>query len=599
MIATKESIQEKIKADVFSLIPQVFGEGVTQEHIQIQKTKKEFEGQFTIVVFPFTKLLRKKPEDIGHDLGSALAEHAGYVKAFNVVKGFLNLEIDSNYWLDFVLNAEQEEQYGFATANSKPLVMVEFASPNTNKPLHLGHLRNIFLGNAVAQILEAAGHEVKKVQIINDRGIHICKSMLAWQEFGQGENPESSGIKGDKFVGKYYVKFNDWYKDEMSKLIESGMSEEEAKEKAFPIVKAREMLVQWEQKDPEVYGLWEKMNSWCYDGFAVTYKTMGVEFDHLYYESNTYLKGKEEVDKGLAREILYQKEDGSVWIDLSNEGLDNKLLLRSDGTAVYMTQDIGTAIQRFSDYPRLHNQIYTVGNEQEYHFKVLFKILQKFGFERAADNYHLSYGMVDLPEGKMKSREGTVVDADDIMSEMQVTAKEMAEESGKLDDITEENQQEIFRILGLGALKYFLLKVDPVKRIVFDPKASIDFNGNTGPFIQYTYTRIQSLLRNFGGRIEQPITDNVELGKIELEIIQLLHEWPALLKESAEKYNPAMIANHIYELVKTYNSFYQSSYILKEENNDQKLFWLLLSNLTGKTILNSMRLLGIEMPARM
>ena len=599
MLATMRNIEELLKAEVIRLFPEVFGKEVQEDRVQIQKTNKEFDGQFTIVVFPFTKQLGKRPEEIGEILGEALSRHSDFVEAYNVVKGFLNLEIEDAYWTRFVISASQEDKFGFARSQTKPLVMVEFASPNTNKPLHLGHLRNIFLGNSVAQILSASGHQVKKVQIINDRGIHICKSMLAWQEFGNGETPDSSGIKGDKLVGKYYVKFDQWYKEEVQRLRDQGMTAEEAKEKAPPLLAAREMLIKWEQKEKDVYSLWEKMNGWCYDGFNETYKTMGVTFDHLYYESSTYLKGKEEVEKALSKGIVNQKDDGSIWIDLTADGLDNKLLLRSDGTAVYMTQDIGTAIQRFSDYPNLSSQIYTVGNEQEYHFKVLFSVLQKFGFDRAADNYHLSYGMVDLPEGKMKSREGTVVDADDIMHEMQLTAKEMADEAGKLDDIDENNQNEIFRILGLGALKYFLLKVDPVKRILFDPQASIDFNGNTGPFIQYTFTRIQSLIRNFGADIREPDILNVNLTHAELDVIQNLHEWPDVLNEAAQRYNPAMIANHIYDLVKAYNSFYQSSYILKEQNEDQKLFWLLISQLTGKTIQNAMGLLGIEMPERM
>jgi len=595
----ERNIENILREDVTKLFPDIFEETLKEESFMLQKTKKEFEGELTIVVFPFTKLLRKKPEEIAETLGKALHANSDMVSSYNVVKGFLNLSISGEYWKGFVQEASSSEKFGFELADSKETVMVEFASPNTNKPLHLGHLRNIFLGNSVAEVLKANGHKVLKAQIINDRGIHICKSMLAWKTFGEGETPESSGVKGDKLVGKYYVKFDQWYKEEIQKGLDAGLSEDEAKEKASPLVQAREMLVKWENKDPEVYQLWETMNSWCYDGFDVSYKRMGVEFDHLYYESNTYIKGKDEVEEALKKEVLYQKEDGSIWIDLTDEGLDNKLLLRSDGTAVYMTQDIGTAIQRFADYPSLSQQIYTVGNEQEYHFKVLFKILQKFGFKKAENNYHLSYGMVDLPEGKMKSREGTVVDADDIMTEMQNTAEQMAEEAGKLDDILDDEKQEIYRILGMGALKYYLLKVDPTKRILFDPKASIDFNGNTGPFIQYTYTRIQSLLRNYGKELSQKNFDNVELTEKEVNIIQLLHEYPSVLQEAGKKYNPALIANHVYDIVKSYNSFYQSTYIIKDERTDYKEFWLLLSSFTADVLKNSMALLGIEMPQRM
>ena len=599
MTVIERNISKILNDELSQIFPALFDQEWQAEELMIQKTKKEFEGDLTIVVFPFTKKLRKKPEDIAELLGKELTSKSDFVIGYNVVKGFLNLQIADHYWLDFVHNASQKEKFAFKEENTKAMIMVEFSSPNTNKPLHLGHLRNIFLGNAVAEILKANGHRVLKVQIINDRGIHICKSMLAWQKFGKGETPQSAGIKGDKLVGKYYVLFNKWYTEEIQKCIDGGMDPDLANEKAGPIIEAREMLRKWEDKDPDVYALWEKMNSWCYDGFDASYERMGVRFDHLYYESNTYLKGKSEVTSALEKGILYQKEDNSIWIDLSQDDLDNKLLLRSDGTAVYMTQDIGTAIQRFTDYPDLQRQIYTVGNEQEYHFKVLFKVLQKFGFERAGDNYHLSYGMVDLPEGKMKSREGTVVDADDIMTEMEHTASEMAEASGKLDDIVEEEQKEIFRILGMGALKYFLLKVDPVKRILFDPEASIDFNGNTGPFIQYTYTRIQSLLRKHGQALEQLQADQIAIGQKEKDIVLLLHAYPEVLEESAKKCNPALIANHIFDLVKSYNSFYQSTYILKEENEAQKDFWLMLSKLSANVIQDSMALLGIEMPQRM
>lgn len=599
MIDIEINIEEQLFLEFRDIFQSEFGDELKKNAFMLQRTKTEFEGQLTLVVFPFTKQLRKKPEEIAEALGNKIVASSDKVVAFNVVKGFLNLSIAHSFWVDFIVSISDREEFGMYPSNSKNMMMVEYSSPNTNKPLHLGHLRNNFLGYAVAEVLKAYGHEVKKVQIINDRGIHICKSMLAWQKYGEGETPESSGLKGDKLVGKYYVMFDKWFKEEMQKCIDSGMSENEAKENAKPIVEAREMLLKWEAKDPEVYGLWEKMNSWVYTGFDATYKRMGVDFDKLYYESNTFVIGKEEVAEGLESGKLYQKEDGSVWIDLTDVGLDNKILLRSDGTTVYMTQDIGTAILRFKDFPELKGQIYTVGSEQEYHFKALFEILQKLGFERAKDNYHLSYGMVDLPEGKMKSREGTVVDADDLMDEMEQTAKEMAEDAGKLDDIVESERNEIFRILGSGALKYFLLKVDPVKRILFDPKASIDFNGNTGPFIQYTYTRISSLLKNHGKAPVVHNFNNVELGNKEIEIIQSIYDFPRVIEESATKYNPALIANYCYDLVRSYNSFYQSNYILKEERVELKEFWLLLSLNTARVIKTSMSLLGIEMPERM
>lgn len=555
-----------------------------------------------MVVFPFVKQIKKKPEEIGQNIGEFLTNNLDEVVDFNVVKGFLNLSISNGYWVNFLNHVMLDSSYGFSSAQSKSQIMVEYSSPNTNKPLHLGHLRNNFLGYSVSEILKAYGHDVVKVQIINDRGIHICKSMLAWQKFGKGETPESSGLKGDKLVGKYYVEFDKWNKAEIQKLVEQGISEEVAEKTAEPILKAREMLQKWEQKDSAVYELWNTMNGWVYKGFDDTYHRMGVTFDKLYFESDTFLRGKEEVDKGLNNGILYKQEDGSVWIDLTDVGLDNKLLIRSDGTAVYMTQDIGTAILRFEDYPELKSQIYTVGNEQEYHFKALFLILQKLGFERAKDNCHLSYGMVELPQGmgRMKSREGTVVDADDLMDEMENQAEAISLEAGKLDDIPDNYKKEIFRILGMGALKYFLLRVDPNKKLVFDPGESIDFNGNTGPFIQYTYTRINSLINKYGNTSQVTSLEKVDLSEKEIELLQSIYEFPEIISDAAKKYSPAVIANYTYELVKLYNSFYQSTPpIIREENKELQIFRIMLSKTVGVIISKSMSLLGVEMPDKM
>lgn len=566
--------------------------------VQIQLTTKDFEGQWTVVVFPLLRISKLSPEKTGEAIGAFLVNKYKEVTYYNVVKGFLNLSIADDYWLDVLNSAYSDAHYGNGPSNSKPLVLVEFSSPNTNKPLHLGHLRNNFLGNSVAEMLKASGHKVKKVQVINDRGIHICKSMVAWQLFGNGETPESSGIKGDKLVGKYYVAFDKQHKLEMSALIEDGYSPEEAAKETPILKKAQEMLLLWEKNDNEVRSLWNTMNGWVYTGFNATYAEMGVDFDQLYYESETFQYGKQEVFRGLKEGVFYQKEDGSIWVDLTQEGLDHKVLLRSDGTAVYMTQDIGTAIQRANDYPEMSQMVYTVGNEQEYHFKVLFIILQKLGYSWAINCHHLSYGMVELPEGKMKSREGTVVDADDLMFEMTNTARMISEELGKLDQLSPEEQKVLHKTIGMAALKFFLLKVDPRKNMLFDPNESIDFNGHTGPFIQYAHARICSLLRKAEG------IDNVELSvavinPLEKNILLKIDQYPKLIEDAAKHLNPSDLAMYIYELVKDFNAFYQSVPILKEENNDLLRFRLILSETTARIIKSGMKLLGIEVPERM
>ncbi len=591
-------IEDILSAEIPKAFEKLFGATPDNSQIQIQKTRKEFEGNFTLVVFPLVKLARKSPEQTAQELGEYLVHHIDVVSKFNVVKGFLNLLISDSYWIDFFNREFKNEKFGFSPANSKETMMVEYSSPNTNKPLHLGHLRNNFLGYSVSRILEAVGHKVIKVQIINDRGIHICKSMLAWQKFGEGETPESSGLKGDKLVGKYYVRFDQEYKKQVAELKAQGLSEDESKETAPIIVEAREMLLKWEKKDPEVYELWEKMNQWVYAGFDETYRNMGVTFDKLYYESDTYLVGKDVVSRGLSSGVFYQKEDGSVWCDLTADGLDQKLVLRSDGTAVYMTQDIGTAILRFEDYPDLKAQIYTVGNEQEYHFKVLFLMLKKLGFEDAANNYHLSYGMVELPEGKMKSREGTVVDADDLMEAMEEGAREIAKEQGKLEGLSSEEEATIFHQVGMAALKYFLLRVDPKKNMLFDPKESIDFNGNTGPFIQYGYVRTRALLRKLGQDLK-PADGSLELMDAEKTLLTKLYEFPDVLKQAAAEYNPSVLASYTYELVKDYNSFYQSVPVMREDDEAKKAFRLSLSFMCGNVVKSGMETLGISMPERM
>ena len=603
-------IEDKLVASVISGLKALYGQEVPEKMVQMQKTKKEFEGHLTLVVFPFLKMSKKGPEQTAQEIGEYLKANDPAVAAFNVIKGFLNLTIASATWIELLNEIQADEQYGLMqVTDASPLVMIEYSSPNTNKPLHLGHVRNNLLGNALANIVAANGNKVVKTNIVNDRGIHICKSMLAWKKYGNGETPETSGKKGDHLVGDYYVSFDKHYKAEvkelMAKFTAQGMSDDEAKAKAeaeSPLMQeAREMLVKWEAGDPEVRGLWEMMNNWVYAGFDETYKKMGVGFDKIYYESNTYLEGKEKVMEGLEKGFLYKKEDGSVWADLTAEGLDHKLLLRGDGTSVYMTQDIGTAKLRFADYP-INKMIYVVGNEQNYHFQLLSILLDKLGFEWGKSLVHFSYGMVELPEGKMKSREGTVVDADDLMEEMIATAKETSQELGKLDGLTQEEADDIARIVGLGALKYFILKVDARKNMTFNPKESIDFNGNTGPFIQYTYARIQSVLRKAaesGIVISEQIPAGIELSEKEEGLIQMVADFAAVVKQAGEDYSPSIIANYTYDLVKEYNQFYHDYSILREENEAVKVFRIALSANVAKVVRLGMNLLGIEVPSRM
>ena len=603
-------IEDKLVASVLNGLKALYGQEVPEKMVQMQKTKKEFEGHLTLVVFPFLKMSRKGPEQTAQEIGEYLKANEPAVAAFNVIKGFLNLTIASATWIELLNEIQADEQYGLVqVTDASPLVMIEYSSPNTNKPLHLGHVRNNLLGNALANIVAANGNKVVKTNIVNDRGIHICKSMLAWKKYGNGETPETSGKKGDHLVGDYYVSFDKHYKAEvkelMAKFTAQGMSDDEAKAKAeaeSPLMQeAREMLVKWEAGDPEVRGLWEMMNNWVYAGFDETYKKMGVSFDKIYYESNTYLEGKEKVMEGLEKGFFYKKEDGSVWADLTAEGLDHKLLLRGDGTSVYMTQDIGTAKLRFADYP-INKMIYVVGNEQNYHFQVLSILLDKLGFEWGKSLVHFSYGMVELPEGKMKSREGTVVDADDLMEEMIATAKETSQELGKLDGLTQEEADDIARIVGLGALKYFILKVDARKNMTFNPKESIDFNGNTGPFIQYTYARIQSVLRKAaesGIVIPEQIPAGIELSEKEEGLIQMVADFAAVVKQAGEDYSPSIIANYTYDLVKEYNQFYHDYSILREENEAVKVFRIALSVNVAKVVRLGMNLLGIEVPSRM
>ena len=570
---------------------------VPEQSIQFQNTRVDFDGDITIVVFSLLSYSNKGPEETAEEIGNYLIRDISEIVDFNVVKGFLNLEISKDFWFHSFLDAYNISDYGLVRAKEySPTYLVEYSSPNTNKPIHLGHLRNNFLGYSVAEILKASGKNVKKVQIINDRGIHICKSMVAWQQFGNGETPQSSGIKGDHLVGKYYVEFDKHYKKEIAELISLGMDRQQAEKESIIFKKAQEMLVQWEAKDAEVRDLWQMMNGWVYDGFEVTYDRLGVNFDKNYFESETYLLGKKVVDIGLDQGVFYKKEDSSVWIDLSDEGLDEKIILRSDGTAVYMTQDIGTAIQRHDDF-RFSHMAYTVANEQDYHFKVLFLILSKLGYSWANNCYHLSYGMVDLPTGKMKSREGTVVDADDFIQEMVDTAKNTAKDLGKLEGISEKEANELYEIIGLGALKYFILKVDPKKRMLFNPQESIDFNGNTGPFIQYTYARIQSLRRKHNKEVVMP--ELVEITDREKEIIKQIITFPNLIQEAAVNYSPALVANYIYDLVKNFNNYYQSTSILTAESDNLINFRLGLSLKVGELIKTSMRLLGAGVPNRM
>ena len=605
------NIEQKLSAAVIAALNTLYGQEVPEKMVQLQKTKKEFEGHLTLVVFPFLKMSKKGPEQTAQEIGEYLKQQAPeLVSDYNAVKGFLNLTIASDCWIELLNSIHADAEYGITKATEdSPLVMIEYSSPNTNKPLHLGHVRNNLLGWALANVMAANGNKVVKTNIVNDRGIHICKSMLAWLKYGNGETPESSGKKGDHLIGDYYVAFDKHYKAEVKELMAQyqaeGMSEEEAKAKAEAnsplMLEAREMLRKWEANDPEVRGLWEKMNNWVYAGFDETYAQMGVGFDKIYYESQTYLEGKEKVMEGLDKGFFFRKEDGSVWADLTAEGLDHKLLLRGDGTSVYMTQDIGTAKLRFQDFP-IDKMIYVVGNEQNYHFQVLSILLDKLGFEWGKGLVHFSYGMVELPEGKMKSREGTVVDADDLMASMIETAKETSAELGKLDGLTQEEAENIARIVGLGALKYFILKVDARKNMTFNPKESIDFNGNTGPFIQYTYARIQSVLRKAaeqGIEIPAVIPAGLQLSTKEEGLIQMLADFKNTVKQAGTDYNPSVIANYIYELVKEYNQFYHDFSILREENEALKIFRLALSQNVGKIVKTGMGLLGIEVPERM
>jgi arginyl-tRNA synthetase len=572
---------------------------ITLDKVEFQATRREFEGDITMVIFPLLKLIKSNPVELGNKIGSYLVENVPEVEKFNVVSGFLNIVIADQHYLDFFTEIKDKENFGFVTPNENDkATLVEYSSPNTNKPLHLGHVRNNLLGYSVAEIIKASGKKVYKTQIINDRGIHICKSMLAWEKFGNNETPETSRLKGDKLVGKYYVEFDKEYKTQINKLIVEGKTEEEAKKQAPIILEAQEMLLKWEAGDEDVKALWSKMNSWVYDGFATTYKNLGVDFDKYYYESNTYLLGKDVVEQGLASGVFYKKPDGSVWIDLTEDGLDEKLVLRSDGTSVYMTQDIGTAIQRVKDFPDVGGMVYTVGNEQDYHFKVLFLILKKLGFDWAQNLFHLSYGMVDLPSGKMKSREGTVVDADDLMEEMADTAKNISEELGKLDHYSEEEKAKLYKTIGLGALKYYILKVDPKKRILFNPEESVDFAGNTGPFIQYTYARIQSIIRKADFDYSN-VSTTISLHEKEKELLKQLELFPEVIQNAAENFSPALLANYTYELVREYNSFYQAVPILGSDNLEEKIFRVQLSKKVADVIESSFKLLGIEVPERM
>ena len=588
----QNTIETKVKEGFLALYT------VEIPSVEFQATRKEFEGDITVVVFPMLRYKKGNPVQIGEDLGKYLVAHVNEITNYNVVKGFLNLVIEDSVYTNFFNAANANADFGFITpsANEKA-VMVEYSSPNTNKPLHLGHVRNNLLGYSVAEIIKASGKNVYKTQIINDRGIHICKSMLAWQKYGNGETPQSTGLKGDKLVGNYYVKFDQEYKKEIAQLIVEGKTEEEAKKEAPLLIAAQQMLLKWEAGDATIVSLWETMNSWVYSGFEVTYKNMGVNFDTLYYESNTYLLGKDVVAQGIEKGVFFKKEDGSVWCDLTEDGLDEKIVLRSDGTAVYMTQDIGTAIQRVKDFPDVGGMVYTVGNEQDYHFQVLFLILKKLGFDWSQQLHHLSYGMVDLPSGKMKSREGTVVDADELMLEMTTTAKTISEELGKLEGYSEEEKNELYETIGLGALKYFILKVDPKKRILFDPKSSVDFQGNTGPFIQYTYARIQSIIKKATFNYSKAVT--IDLHEKEKELLKQLELYPDTIQQAAANYSPALIANYTYDLVKEFNSFYQNVSILGEEDQDKKIFRVQLAKKVADTIKSAFSLLGIRVPERM
>lgn len=603
-------IEQQLTAAVASAIKTLYGQEAAENQIQLQKTKKEFEGHLTLVVFPLLRISRKKPEDTAREIGEYLAANSPLIEKYNAVNGFLNLTISSSSWIGLLLDIHHDAQYGIvAPTEESPLVMIEYSSPNTNKPLHLGHVRNNLLGWALANVIAANGNKVVKTNIVNDRGIHICKSMLAWLKYGNGETPETSGKKGDHLIGDYYVAFDKHYREQVAELTAKfqaeGLDEETAKQRAEReaplIVEAHKMLVKWEQGDPEVRGLWKRMNEWVYAGFDETYKNLGVSFDKIYYESDTYLEGKKVVLKGLENNLFFKKEDGSVWADLTKDGLDEKLLLRADGTSVYMTQDIGTAKLRFQDYP-INKMIYVVGNEQNYHFQVLSILLDRLGFEWGKSLVHFSYGMVELPNGKMKSREGTVVDADDLIAEMVSQARQTSDEMGKFTDMSEEEKNEIARIVGMGALKYFLLKVDARKNMLFNPAESIDFNGNTGPFIQYTYARIRSVLRKAaeaGVTVPEELPNDIELSLKEEEIVQHIADFAAVVKQAGTDYSPSTIANYCYDLVKEYNQFYHDFSIMKETDEKKKLFRLVLSANVAKVIRLGMGLLGIEMPERM
>ena len=587
-----------VKKAVSNSLNTLFGEGNWGELVVIEKTKKDFIGDLTLVCFPLLKWSRTSPENTATLIGEYLIKNEPYFEDFNVVKGFLNLVVKKSYWLKLFQQWFQDPDYGINQEDSGKLFMVEFSSPNTNKPLHLGHVRNIFLGDSVVSLLKSVGHKVVRTQIINDRGIHICKSMIAWQMYGEGENPEDSGLKGDHLVGKYYVLFDKVYKKEVNDLMSNGIEENQAKNSAPIIVAAKQMLLKWESGDEDVRKLWSKMNNWVYDGFAKTYSNLGVEFDQLYYESDTYQLGKEVVLKGVEQGVFYRKEDNSVWCDLSSDNLDDKLLIRSDGTSVYMTQDIGTAVQRFRDFPNLSGIIYTVGNEQNHHFKVLFKILKKLGFDWSTDCHHLSYGMVELPEGKMKSREGTVVDADDLVSSVIEEARILTNERGHLEGMDDAQIDNLCAKIGKAGLKYFLLKVDPKKNMTFDPKESIDLNGNTGPYIQYGFARIKSLLQK--SSLDDIFSHKAfELSDKELEVIKVISGFPEILLNSSKDFSPSILANYLFSLVKSYNSFYQESPVIKEQNKDLKLFRMQLSDLTSRILEKGMNILGVEMPERM
>ena len=604
------TIEQQIINAALAAVKELYGQEVPEKMVQLQKTKKEFEGNLTLVVFPFLKISRKKPDETAREIGEYIKQNCEAIADFNAVGGFLNLVIDKKAWLALLNEMNLNEKFGEKpVTEASPLVMIEYSSPNTNKPLHLGHVRNNLLGWSLAQIMEANGNRVVKTNIVNDRGIHICKSMLAWQKFGNGETPETSGKKGDHLIGDYYVAFDKHYRAEVAELkakyVAEGMDEEQAEKKAkeeSPLIKeAHEMLVKWEQNDPEVRALWKKMNDWVYAGFDETYKALGVGFDKIYYESNTYLVGKKKVEEGLAKGLFFRKDDNSVWADLTDEGLDQKLLLRSDGTSVYMTQDIGTAEMRFNDFP-IDKMIYVVGNEQNYHFQVLSILLDRLGFKWGKELVHFSYGMVELPNGKMKSREGTVVDADDLIAAMVADAKQTSEELGKFKDMSEEERNEIARIVGLGALKYFILKVDARKNMLFNPEESIDFNGNTGPFIQYTYARIRSILRKAqaeGISIPTTLADTMPLNEKEIELIQKLNEFGAAVEQAGKDYSPSGIANYCYELTKAFNQFYHDYSILGADTEEEKVVRLVLAQNVGKTLKNGMALLGIEVPERM